>query len=640
MPRATDRSTTRRHNAGDAGRPASVAGGVRRVSSKETLSRWAQTAPSELRSADLLNLQRSVGNRMAGQLLQAKLRLGPANDPYEREADQVAQEVVRASRQPTVQRDDAEDEMMQAKPLAGGISQVQRTFVAPPSAVQRDHGQEEEELQASALHGLEGGDVDAGVERSIQSARGGGQPLHDGVRSSMESAFGADFSGVNVHTGPQADALNRSLNAKAFTTGSDIFFGKGQYNPGSSGGQELIAHELTHTVQQGAAGVRRQFRVAGRVQRVVPDVTDYEGVVGSEYQMGTTQYNNSLDNYQRSKTKYEQTHGQNTAGPKITGDMANIFAAVTPNNFDPLTANWQTTIDALFIETLRHAETNWSYSAGGTAGGSMFLTGEGNCGQFATTFVYLVNSLAAKFNVGGLKAGIESKAGDLITDPIATFTNAGVGPGNSLAGQNHPTGNVYAIIDRVDQPIVGNYDGINRARFTNHTWAVVDLPAAGQRTYDVLSKYMGGHQDPTPVAGCGYTFKRAPGNPPGFGGGNYMIRDAVWQQIVELETYANQIRDVDRSLNAVQTMVNEMAQTGYRRGWLGKFFSGWNQDRKVTRQQVTTILKIKRADPTLLDTAIEVLAVASPGPSGRLREIRDLNIPQVAIQNAWARRKE
>ena len=99
--------------------------------------------------------------------------------------------------------------------------------------------------------------MDAGVARSIQSAKGGGAPLHDNVRSSMERGFGADFSGVRVHTGGQADALNRSLNARAFTTGSDIFFGKGQYNPGSSGGQELIAHELTHTVQQGAATVRR-----------------------------------------------------------------------------------------------------------------------------------------------------------------------------------------------------------------------------------------------------------------------------------------------------------------------------------------------------------------------------------------------
>ncbi|RLT36545.1 MAG: DUF4157 domain-containing protein, partial [Chloroflexi bacterium] len=117
---------------------------------------------------------------------------------------------------------------------------------------------EEEELQAAAKHGLEGGDVDTDVARSIESAKGGGAPLHDGVRSTMEQALGADFSGVRVHAGGEADALNRSLDARAFTTGNDIFFGSGEYNPGSSGGQELIAHELTHTVQQGAAGAQRE----------------------------------------------------------------------------------------------------------------------------------------------------------------------------------------------------------------------------------------------------------------------------------------------------------------------------------------------------------------------------------------------
>ncbi len=154
---------------------------------------------------------------------------------------------------------------MQAKPLADRISQVRRAYLAS-AGVQRE-GMEEEELQASPKHGLEGGDVDTDVARSIESAKGGGAPLHDGVRSSMEQGFGADFSGVRVHTGGEADALNRSLNARAFTTGNDIFFGKGQYNPGSSGGQELIAHELTHTVQQNAAGVQRNAEDDGVIRR-------------------------------------------------------------------------------------------------------------------------------------------------------------------------------------------------------------------------------------------------------------------------------------------------------------------------------------------------------------------------------------
>ncbi|MBI5926628.1 MAG: DUF4157 domain-containing protein [Aquabacterium sp.] len=82
---------------------------------------------------------------------------------------------------------------------------------------------------------------------------GGGQPLPVSVRRFMEPRFGADFSGVRIHTDDAAAAKSRELNAAAFTTGNQIFFAKGAYQPESSEGRELIAHELTHTIQQGAA---------------------------------------------------------------------------------------------------------------------------------------------------------------------------------------------------------------------------------------------------------------------------------------------------------------------------------------------------------------------------------------------------
>jgi hypothetical protein len=66
----------------------------------------------------------------------------------------------------------------------------------------------------------------------------------------MEQAFGSDFNDVKIHTDTEADTLNRQLNAKAFTTGTDIFFRDGEYNPDFDGGKKLIAHELTHVVQQ------------------------------------------------------------------------------------------------------------------------------------------------------------------------------------------------------------------------------------------------------------------------------------------------------------------------------------------------------------------------------------------------------
>ena len=88
------------------------------------------------------------------------------------------------------------------------------------------------------------------VEAAIQRKRGGGQALDNRVQAQMESAFGTDLSRVRVHTDGEADGLNRALSARAFTTGQDIFFRQGEYSPGSSSARELLAHELTHVVQQ------------------------------------------------------------------------------------------------------------------------------------------------------------------------------------------------------------------------------------------------------------------------------------------------------------------------------------------------------------------------------------------------------
>ncbi|MGH2568795.1 MAG: DUF4157 domain-containing protein [Bacteroidota bacterium] len=96
------------------------------------------------------------------------------------------------------------------------------------------------------------------AQQAIESSRGGGQPLDSGVRIQMGRAFGADFGRVRVHTDSQADALNRVLDAKAFTTGKDVFFRHGEYNPGSSGGKQLLAHDLTHVVQQNPNAVQRR----------------------------------------------------------------------------------------------------------------------------------------------------------------------------------------------------------------------------------------------------------------------------------------------------------------------------------------------------------------------------------------------
>jgi hypothetical protein len=88
------------------------------------------------------------------------------------------------------------------------------------------------------------------VSTRIQSELGGGQTLDSGSRDFLEPKFGHSFENIRIHADGEADALSRNLGARAFTTGQDIFFRAGEYQPGSSDGKHLLAHELTHTIQQ------------------------------------------------------------------------------------------------------------------------------------------------------------------------------------------------------------------------------------------------------------------------------------------------------------------------------------------------------------------------------------------------------
>ena len=95
--------------------------------------------------------------------------------------------------------------------------------------------------------------VNNSLEQQLASSKGQGSPLSSETKNGMEKAFGADFSNVNVHTGSKATKMSKQLNAQAFTHGGDIYFNQNKYNPNSTEGQHLLAHELTHTIQQGAA---------------------------------------------------------------------------------------------------------------------------------------------------------------------------------------------------------------------------------------------------------------------------------------------------------------------------------------------------------------------------------------------------
>jgi hypothetical protein len=176
--------------------------------------------------------------------LQLKLSIGQPNDPFEQEADRTAAAVVTQINQPgsrkaSLQRQDGG----QMKPEISVLQQQQ-------DGMQTKSGESQTEGAV---------DLASEVEPIIQRQLGGGQPLPEDTQASMGNAFGADFGGVKVHTDEPADQLNRSLQARAFTTGNHLFFKKGEFNPGSRQGQELIAHELTHVVQQSAALPQRKL---------------------------------------------------------------------------------------------------------------------------------------------------------------------------------------------------------------------------------------------------------------------------------------------------------------------------------------------------------------------------------------------
>jgi Domain of unknown function (DUF4157) len=186
--------------------------------------------------------------------VQAKLTIGEPNDKYEQEADRVAAQVVQQINTPTSSN---------ANSVNNARRKSDETIQMKPRLQRRD--------------GVASGEASSDLEASINQARGGGQALDSKLQKSMGQAMGADFSGVKIHTDSQADTLNRSIQARAFTTGQDLFFKKGEYDPGSRSGQELIAHELTHVVQQNGNQVSRSLNPKAQISHSPMD--EHQSVV-------------------------------------------------------------------------------------------------------------------------------------------------------------------------------------------------------------------------------------------------------------------------------------------------------------------------------------------------------------------------
>jgi len=219
--------------------------------------------------------------KLAPKYLQAKLAVSHPADSAEQEADRVATQVARAPRIDAPQQ--TSETMLQTASLEPGITPEKNEVLAPkplPAAKQiqripeqqrqvEDEG--EETLQTKRGDGGETQEqVDEATEQRITALRGSGAPLTDATLIDMNARFGRDFSAVRVHTDTEAAELCVRAHARAFTVGDDVFFSPGEYAPGTDKGRELLAHELTHVVQQTGSGKIAISRSGTNTNTVTP----------------------------------------------------------------------------------------------------------------------------------------------------------------------------------------------------------------------------------------------------------------------------------------------------------------------------------------------------------------------------------
>ncbi|NEN88189.1 MAG: DUF4157 domain-containing protein [Okeania sp. SIO3H1] len=275
----------------------------------------------------ILQLQQKLGNQAVNRLIQTKMTVGPPGDIYEQEADQVAATVMRTPA-PQVQHQ-TEEEEVQTKPITPLVQQqseeedekvqmlqrqseeedekvqmLQRQSEEEDEKVQmlQRQAEEDEKVQAKAVPGQTPA-VSPHLESKIQSRRGTGQPLPESTRAFMEPRFGADFSRVRVHTDSSAVQMNKELGAQAFTHGNDVYFNSGKFNPESSSGKKLLAHELTHTIQQTggvqAKLINKKAKQENKIQaKAVFPVQRKEATVQQQVKKASP---DSLDNLEKSQ---------------------------------------------------------------------------------------------------------------------------------------------------------------------------------------------------------------------------------------------------------------------------------------------------------------------------------------------------
>lgn len=240
----------------------------------------------QLNTQNIIYLQRTIGNQSVGKLILARMKINQPGDEYEKEADQVANEVMRMDdKKIQRQENNKKDELLKSKSGYIQLQTDEKDKTLQKSSLQMQMGEEEDMIQEKSISNQSEDEEKAIVKKSslpqvqdenlekqkpvmparennshysstnfgnrLSISKGSGFPIPDKTLSFMESRFGSNFNNIKLHTDDESVQMNQELGAQAFTHGSHIYFNAGKYNPDTSEGKRLLAHELTHTMQQG-----------------------------------------------------------------------------------------------------------------------------------------------------------------------------------------------------------------------------------------------------------------------------------------------------------------------------------------------------------------------------------------------------
>lgn len=271
-----------------------IANGFENISNWSSYNTLIMRATPEKQAAPKNNhLQQDFFKQSAAEpffspsTIQPKLTIGQPNDKYEQEADAVAEQVVNGktgtssnlgspqvqtmcaecAEEQGVQKKAAEEEPKEETPDISKMAAEGEPKEEAPAISKKEEKEEEPALQTKPLL-MRKTETGASVSTStlttqLSNSRGSGQTLPRQTNQEMGQSFGTDFSQVRIHNDSQAEEMNQGLSARAFTHGSDIYFNRGEYNPASTEGKRLLAHELTHVVQQKNLNANRDIQCAG-----------------------------------------------------------------------------------------------------------------------------------------------------------------------------------------------------------------------------------------------------------------------------------------------------------------------------------------------------------------------------------------